>query len=107
MVSRSPQNCVWCPRNRGSGTANCHGTAMFTVYYVVTGGTGLFAGDTGHATLKATVTRTSPTTGSATRSYVVSLAPEPSTLALLAPAAAVGPVVVIRGRPRETGLRLV
>jgi hypothetical protein len=91
----------------GSGIANGQGTAMFTVDYVFTGGTGLFTGNTGEATLTATVTKTGLLTGTATGSYVGSLSvPEPNTLALLAPAVAVGAVVVVRGRRRDAGLRL-
>jgi hypothetical protein len=81
-----------------SGTASGHGTATFTVDYIFTGRTGLFAGDTGEATLTAMVTSTSPTGESATGFYAGSLVPEPSTLALLAPDVAVGAVVVVRGR---------
>jgi len=89
----------------GSGTASGQGTATFTVDYVYTGGTGLFAGDTGEATLTATVTSTSSTTESATGFYSGSLVPEPSSLALLASAVAVGAVVVVRGRRREVMAR--
>jgi hypothetical protein len=89
----------------GSGTASGHGTATFTVDYIFTGGTGLFAGDTGEATITATVTSTGSTTESATGSYAGSLVPEPSSLALLASAVAVGAVVVVRGRRREVMAR--
>ncbi len=89
----------------GSGTASGNGTATFSVDYVFTGGTGLFAGDMGEATLTAMVTRTSSTTESATGSYSGSLVPEPSSLALLASAVAVGAVVVVRGRRREVMAR--
>ncbi len=88
-----------------SGTASGQGTATFTVDYVYTGGTGLFAGDTGEARITATVTSTSSTTESATGSYAGSLVPEPSSLALLASAVAVGAVVVVRGRRREVMAR--
>jgi hypothetical protein len=48
----------------GSGTASGHGTATFTIDFVITGGTGDFAGDTGEATLTGTITQTSATTES-------------------------------------------
>jgi len=86
----------------GSGTANGHGTATFTIDFVITGGTGLFAGSTGEAAITGTITSTSPTTESITGSYVGSLVPEPSSLALLAPAVGVGAVMVIRRRRRQT-----
>ena len=84
----------------GSGTASGHGTAAVTVDFVFTGGTGLFTGATGEATFTGTITTTSSTTESITGSYVGSLTivPEPSTLALLAPTITVGAVVVIRRR---------
>ena len=90
----------------GSGTASGQGTATFTVDYVYMGGTGLFAGDTGEATITATVTSTGSTTESAIGSYAGSLVPEPSSLALLASAVAVGAVVVVRGRRREVMARV-
>ena len=91
----------------GSGTASGLGTATVTVDFVITGGTGLFAGDTGEATLTATLTSTSTTTESITGSYSgsLSLVPEPSSLALLAPALAVGAVVMVRRRRREAMAR--
>jgi hypothetical protein len=71
----------------GSGTASGTGTATFTIDFAITGGTGIFAGATGEATLAGTITQTSPTTetisnGSYTGS--ISTSPEPSTLILLA-----------------------
>jgi hypothetical protein len=55
---------------------------------VITGGTGLFAGDTGEAASLQMIVSTSPTTGAGSGTYVGTLsAPEPSSLALLAPAA--------------------
>jgi hypothetical protein len=75
----------------GNGTASGHGTATITLDFVITGGTGIFARDTGEATVTGTITQTSPTTESFTGSYTGSLTaiPEPSSLALLAPAAVV------------------
>jgi hypothetical protein len=70
----------------GTGTANGQGTATFSLDYVITGGTGFFAGATGEVTLTGTITQTSPTTesisnGSYTGSFTT---PEPSSLVLLA-----------------------
>jgi PEP-CTERM motif-containing protein len=72
----------------GSGTASGKGTATFTLDFVITGGTGSFAGDTGDATVTGTITMTSPTTESITGSYTGSLTPvtttpEPSSVALM------------------------
>jgi hypothetical protein len=92
----------------GSGTASGHGTATFSIDVVFTGGTGLFAGATGEATITGTITSTSPTTESITGSYAGSLStavPEPSTLTLLAPVAAVAAVVVVLRRRREAMVR--
>jgi hypothetical protein len=68
----------------GSGTANGNGTARVTIDFVFTGGTGLFAGATGEATLTGTITSTSSATESITGSYVgtLSVGPEPTTLAV-------------------------
>jgi LPXTG-motif cell wall-anchored protein len=65
----------------GSGTASGKGTATFTIDVVFTGGTGLFTGYTGEATLTGTITQTSPTTESISNgSYNGSLTavPEPT-----------------------------
>ncbi|MFI5458510.1 MAG: PEP-CTERM sorting domain-containing protein [Isosphaerales bacterium] len=86
----------------GSGTANGKGSATVTIDLVITGGTGFFAGYTGEATITATITSTGPTTESVMGSYVGTLSvPEPSTLALLAPAVAALAVVVVRRQRRE------
>jgi len=98
---------TWFGTTSGDGTASGHGTAKFEVDFVITGGTGLFAGSTGEATIKGTITSTGPTTESITGSYVgsLTLVPEPSSLALLASAVAIGAVVVVRGRRREVMAR--
>jgi hypothetical protein len=64
-------------------------TAKLTLDLVITGGTGLFAGDTGEATSLQMIMSTSPTTGAGSGTYAGTLSnvPEPSSLALLAPAA--------------------
>jgi hypothetical protein len=66
----------------GNGSASGKGTATFTIDYVFTGGTRLFAGDTGEATLTGTITSTSPTTESITGSYSGSLTATPVPAAL-------------------------
>ena len=73
----------------GDGTASGLGTAQLMLDLVITGGTGLFAGDTGEAASLQMIVSTSPTTGAGSGTYVgtLSTAPEPSSLALLAPAA--------------------
>ncbi len=67
----------------GSGTANGQGTALFTSDFIITGGTGLFAGNTGKVTITGTISQTGPTTEGINASFTGSLnAPEPSTLIL-------------------------
>ena len=71
----------------GSGTADGNGTATFTLDFVFTGGTGLFAGATGDATATATITATGATTELITGSYIGSLTtatPLPAALPLFA-----------------------
>ena len=107
MLSLTFSQGTWFGTTSGDGTASGHGTATFEVDFVITGGTGLFAGATGEATITGTITSTGPTTESINGSYVGSLAlvPEPSSLALLAPAVAVGAVVVVRRRRCEAMAR--
>jgi hypothetical protein len=72
----------------GNGTANGHGNVTFTIDYVINGGTGSLAGDTGEATLMGTITQTSATTESISDgSYTGSLTPvsELATLLVLVP----------------------
>jgi hypothetical protein len=69
----------------GSGAVTSPGNGTFENDYVFTGGTGLFAGAAGTATTLGTFIRNSPTTFTATGSYVGSVAvPEPGAAALLA-----------------------
>jgi len=85
----------------GSGMGNGMGVATFTIDFVITGGTGFFANVTGgEVTLNGTITQTSPTTEAISNgSYVGSFSvPEPSSLTLLAPAAALAAVVTFRRR---------
>jgi hypothetical protein len=69
----------------GSGTGNGHGMATFTIDFVITGGTGIFAGDHGTATITGDITQTGPLTEAISNaSYLGSLVtPEPSSLMLL------------------------
>ncbi|MFI5381249.1 MAG: hypothetical protein ACHRHE_18280 [Tepidisphaerales bacterium] len=74
----------------GTGTASGHGTATVTLDFVFTGGTGIFAGDTGTARFTGTITSTGPTTESITGSYVGSL-----NTSVPSPAAAAGGFVCL------------
>lgn len=86
MLSAAFTNGTLTGTSSGTGTANGNGTAAFTIDWVITGGTGIFAGDTGDVTLMGTITTTSPTTEAISNgTYTGSLAttPEPSTAILL------------------------
>jgi hypothetical protein len=91
----------------GSGTGNGKGSATFTAHFVFTGGTGIFSGATGDAFVTGTITQTSPTTEaiSATYSGVLHTVPEPGSLALFVPAAALGAVMLVRQRRRKALVR--
>jgi hypothetical protein len=69
----------------GTGTANGHGMATFMIDFVITGGTGIFAGDHGEAMIKGDITQTGPLTETISNaSYTGTLVtPEPSSLGLL------------------------
>jgi hypothetical protein len=87
----------------GSGMGNGNGTATFTVDFVIAGGTGIFSSVTGgEVILMGTITQTGPTTETISDgSYVGSFTiPEPSSFTLLASAAALGAVVLVRQRRR-------
>jgi hypothetical protein len=86
----------------GHGTVNGTGMATFVAEFLITGGTGLFAGAMGEATITCTITETSSTTASISGSYIGSFSvPEPTALAQLATAVAVGSVVLFRRRRRQ------
>ena len=69
----------------GNGTADGKGSATFTLDFVFTGGTGLFAGAMGDATATGTITQTGPTTKSITGNYTGTLVtPLPAALPLFA-----------------------
>ncbi len=88
----------------GTGIGNGSGMATFTIDFVITGGTGIFAEVTGgEVILTGTITETSPTTeaisnGTYMGSFTV---PEPSSLTLLTPALVCGAVVMVRQRRRK------
>jgi hypothetical protein len=71
----------------GSGTANGTGAASLTLDYVVQGGSGDFAGDTGNIAVTGTLTTSGPTTGAFSGNYsgTLTAAPEPSVFVPLAP----------------------
>lgn len=83
----------------GGGTGSGHGTATVTLDLVVTGGTGLFAGDTGEATATETITNISGPVESVNGSYSGSIGtvPEPG---LLPPLAAATIILFCRRRHR-------
>jgi len=76
----------------GSGMGNGHGSATFMVDFVITGGTGIFAGDHGEAMAMGTITQTGPLTEAISNaSYTGNLAtPEPSSFGLLFLGASMG-----------------
>jgi hypothetical protein len=98
-------------RPRGIGTFSQSGTvtgtdsSSITLDAVITGGTGIFLGDTGKSTVTGISTQTSPTTASFTGSYIteITTAPEPSSMALLF--AGMGFLLVMRKRTAP-GLRI-
>ena len=102
MILETFSNGTLFGTGSGNGTANGKGTATFSVLFVITGGTGIFAGDTGEVTLHGTITQTSPTTEVISDgTYTGQLVPEPGSFALLAPAVALGAVVLVRQRRRN------
>jgi hypothetical protein len=86
MLSETFAQGVLTGTTSGDGTASGHGTASFAIDFVITGGTGVFAGTSGAATLTGTITTTSATTESITGTYAgsITLVPEPKTTILLA-----------------------
>ena len=90
----------------GDGTASGAGTAAVTINFLITGGTGFFAGASGDAVVTGNLTATSPTTASFAGSYAGSLngVPDASpTMAMLAPVVA----AVFLGRGRKAASRRV
>lgn len=90
MVSLTFAQGTLLGTSSGTGTASGLGTATFEVALVFTGGTGLFAGATGGATITGTIVSTGPTTNRVTASYdgSLTLIPEPGSLTLFALGAA-------------------
>lgn len=81
----------------GSGTVSGDTTAI-TINTVLTGGTGMFAGDRGKSTITGISTTTSPTMSSFTGTFTTSITtvPEPGTVILLP--AGIGFLLVMRKR---------
>jgi hypothetical protein len=69
----------------GGGTASGHGTATFFIDFVITGGTGIFAGDHGEAMITGDITQTGPLTEAISNATYTGrlVTPEPSSLMLL------------------------
>jgi hypothetical protein len=69
----------------GSGLANGNGMATFTLDFVITGGTGIFFGDHGTATIIGDITQTGPLTETISNATYrgTLVTPEPSSLGLL------------------------
>jgi len=83
----------------GSGMGNGHGEATFTIDFLITGGTGIFAGDTGQVIVNGTIIQTGPTTEAINATYAGQIIPEPSTLVLLAASLAGLALWRLRGLP--------
>ena len=85
----------------GNGTET-GSTSITTFNDVITGGTGIFAGDTGQITGTSTCTSTSPGTSSCTSTSTGSITtPEPSSLALMLAGTGILPLIrkrLARGR---------
>ena len=84
----------------GSGLANGHGMATFTIDFVITGGTGIFFGDHGTATIMGDITQTGPLTEAISNAtYTGTLVtPEPSSLGLLFLGASMGYRFLVKSR---------
>jgi hypothetical protein len=85
----------------GDGTASGTGTASLTIDFVISGGTGVFAGASGDVDVTGKLTMTSPTTESFVGTYGGALNGVPdqsSTLVMLVPSVA----AVFLGRARKT-----
>jgi len=80
----------------GFGFVTPTGATVSVTFNLITGGTGIFAGDTGETTVTGTGMPTGPTTSSFTGDYTgfVRTMPEPSSLALLL--AGIGLLLVVR-----------
>ena len=75
----------------GSGMANGHGIATFTIDFIITGGTGIFEHQTGDAIITGTITQTGPLTEAIEATYTGMLGtPEPSSVSLLLLGASMG-----------------
>ena len=84
----------------GTGTGNGQGMATFMIDFVITGGTGIFAGDHGSVMAMGTITQTGPLTEAVSNAtYTGNLVtPEPSSLGLLFLGASMGYRFLVKRR---------
>ena len=84
----------------GTGMGNGQGMATFMVDFVITGGTGIFAGDHGEAMITGDITQTGPLTEAISNArYTGTLVtPEPSSLGLLFLGASMGYRFLVKRR---------
>ena len=104
MLTETFPNGTLFGTSSGSGTASGLGTATVTIDFIITGGTGIFAGASGETTFTGTITATSATTESITGSYVgtLSTVPEPASVVVWSGLLALSSVVQ-RWRRRAVG----
>jgi hypothetical protein len=88
----------------GDGTANGQGTATVELDLAFTGGTGLFAGDTGEALADEMLMLTGPQSVSVSGSYsdAVTIIAEPGSAALFAAVTALAAGLAVRRRRADT-----
>jgi hypothetical protein len=84
----------------GTGLGNGHGMATFTIDFVITGGTGIFFGDHGTATIMGDITQTGPLTEAISNATYrgTLVTPEPSSLGLLFLGASMGYRFLVKKR---------
>jgi hypothetical protein len=84
----------------GTGTGNGNGMAMFMIDFVITGGTGIFAGDHGSVMAMGTITQTGPLTEAVSNATYrgTLVTPEPSSLGLLFLGASMGYRFLVKRR---------
>jgi hypothetical protein len=84
----------------GTGMGNGHGMATFMVDFVITGGTGIFAGDHGQVMVMGDITQTGPLTEAISNATYrgTLVTPEPSSLGLLFVGVSMGYRLLVRRR---------
>jgi hypothetical protein len=84
----------------GTGTGNGNGMATFMIDFVITGGTGIFAGDHGSVMAMGTITQTGPLTEAVSNATYrgTLVTPEPSSLGLLFLGASMGYRFLVKRR---------